>query len=280
MLIAEAQDAGPVLHARPASGGRRLLPLRPLLLRQVGRAGAQLRLRQRSGERRRRRAAKRCEGLRDKHYHQPADELSPTWDFTGMAQDAELLHGLGRDLANSRDWPNWSEDSEFRAARDQSAAERDASAPPEERRTRLSASLEASQVSPTRPDVTGSSAAVLALAFAAIVWFANRKQPELAPRTARTGTPLTQGAAVGRLPDRRPDVRRPAQCAPHRRPGDTRLPRQGADRQAAVRPRSGASDRMDRRRRPDGCKSPPGRTTAASSPSTLPPRRRPATAYR
>jgi Zn-dependent M28 family amino/carboxypeptidase len=60
----------------------------------------------------------------DKHYHQPSDEWSPTWDFTGMAQDDQLLHNLGRDLANSRKWPNWSPDSEFRAIRDKSAGER------------------------------------------------------------------------------------------------------------------------------------------------------------
>ena len=36
----------------------------------------------------------------------------------------ELLHAVGLRLANSGDWPNWSEDSEFRAARDRSAAER------------------------------------------------------------------------------------------------------------------------------------------------------------
>ena len=41
-------------------------------------------------------------------YHQPADEYSPDWDFTGMAQDAELLHAVGLRLANSCDWPNWS----------------------------------------------------------------------------------------------------------------------------------------------------------------------------
>jgi Zn-dependent M28 family amino/carboxypeptidase len=59
-----------------------------------------------------------------KHYHQPSDEWQPTWDFRGMAQDDQLLHNLGRDLANSRDWPNWGSDSEFRATRDKSAAER------------------------------------------------------------------------------------------------------------------------------------------------------------
>jgi len=57
-------------------------------------------------------------------YHQPADEYSPDWDFTGMVQDAELLHAVGLRLANSKDWPNWSEDSEFRSKRDESAADR------------------------------------------------------------------------------------------------------------------------------------------------------------
>ena len=65
----------------------------------------------------------------EKHYHQPSDEWSAAWDFTGMADDVQLLHNLGRDLANSRDWPNWSEDSEFRATRDKSAAERSGAAP-------------------------------------------------------------------------------------------------------------------------------------------------------
>ena len=41
-----------------------------------------------------------------------------------MAQDAELLHAVGLRLADSCEWPNWSQDSEFRAARDRSAAER------------------------------------------------------------------------------------------------------------------------------------------------------------
>jgi Zn-dependent M28 family amino/carboxypeptidase len=62
-------------------------------------------------------------------YHQPADEFSPDWDFSGIVKDAELLHAVGWKLANSRDWPNWSSDSEFRAARDASAAERGEAAP-------------------------------------------------------------------------------------------------------------------------------------------------------
>jgi Zn-dependent M28 family amino/carboxypeptidase len=64
-----------------------------------------------------------------KRYHQPDDEFNPQWDFRGMAEDANLLHLVGERLANSREWPNWSQDSEFRATRDQSAAERGGAAP-------------------------------------------------------------------------------------------------------------------------------------------------------
>jgi hypothetical protein len=41
-----------------------------------------------------------------------------------MAQDANLLHSLGRDLANSHAWPQWGTDSEFRAIRERTAAQR------------------------------------------------------------------------------------------------------------------------------------------------------------
>ena len=57
-------------------------------------------------------------------YHQPADEWSASWPFTGMARDLGVLYSVGRDLADSSAWPNWSKDSEFRAARDASASER------------------------------------------------------------------------------------------------------------------------------------------------------------
>ena len=66
----------------------------------------------------------------EKAYHQPDDEYSPTWDFRGMVNDAALLHAVGRRLANSREWPNWSADSEFRGIRDQSASERGETAAP------------------------------------------------------------------------------------------------------------------------------------------------------
>jgi Zn-dependent M28 family amino/carboxypeptidase len=57
-------------------------------------------------------------------YHQPDDEWQPSWNFQGMAADAQLLHQVGERLANSREWPNWSSDSEFRATRDQTESQR------------------------------------------------------------------------------------------------------------------------------------------------------------
>jgi Zn-dependent M28 family amino/carboxypeptidase len=59
-----------------------------------------------------------------KHYHQPSDEWQASWPFTGMAHDLQILYTLGSDLANSDTWPNWSKDSEFRAARDATASQR------------------------------------------------------------------------------------------------------------------------------------------------------------
>ena len=63
------------------------------------------------------------------HYHQPSDEWHADWDWSGVAENAELLHQVGLRLANSREWPNWSADSEFRATRDATAAERTGAAP-------------------------------------------------------------------------------------------------------------------------------------------------------
>ena len=57
-------------------------------------------------------------------YHQPADQWEADWTFTGMARDLQLLYTVGSDLANSDRWPNWSQDSEFRAAREATAADR------------------------------------------------------------------------------------------------------------------------------------------------------------
>ena len=41
-----------------------------------------------------------------------------------MSQDLALLFDLGTQLANSREWPEWKPGSEFKAARDKTAAAR------------------------------------------------------------------------------------------------------------------------------------------------------------
>ena len=58
------------------------------------------------------------------HYHQPSDEWQAGWTFASMTHDLPVLYRVGSDLANSTQWPNWSADSEFRATRDATAAER------------------------------------------------------------------------------------------------------------------------------------------------------------
>jgi Zn-dependent M28 family amino/carboxypeptidase len=60
----------------------------------------------------------------DKRYHQPADEYSPNWDLRGVAIDVGLAYDLGRDLANSRRWPEWKASSEFKAVRDRTKSAR------------------------------------------------------------------------------------------------------------------------------------------------------------
>ena len=57
-------------------------------------------------------------------YHKPGDEYSADADLRGGVQDLELLYAVGTKLAAEDSWPNWSADSEFRAARDRSRAGR------------------------------------------------------------------------------------------------------------------------------------------------------------
>jgi Zn-dependent M28 family amino/carboxypeptidase len=54
-------------------------------------------------------------------YHRPADRWSPDWDLRGAALDAEILYRLGRDIAESSQWPQWRQDAEFKHIRDRSA---------------------------------------------------------------------------------------------------------------------------------------------------------------
>ncbi len=56
------------------------------------------------------------------HYHQPSDEYKPNWDWSGAIEDLALYFNVGRQIAQSRAWPNWYPTAEFRAARDASRA--------------------------------------------------------------------------------------------------------------------------------------------------------------
>lgn len=55
----------------------------------------------------------------EERYHQPSDELDESWDLSGAVQDLEFFFRVGWMVANQPSWPNWSEDSEFRATRDE-----------------------------------------------------------------------------------------------------------------------------------------------------------------
>ena len=57
-------------------------------------------------------------------YHQVCDNWSPAWDLRGAAQDIDLFYEVGKALANSREWPTWNADSEFKAERAKTAAQR------------------------------------------------------------------------------------------------------------------------------------------------------------
>ncbi|MHA3790962.1 M28 family metallopeptidase [Sphingomonas sp. YL-JM2C] len=57
-------------------------------------------------------------------YHQPADEWSADMDLSNIGPDLTLLYNTGRALADSRAWPDWAPDAEFKAKRDETAAER------------------------------------------------------------------------------------------------------------------------------------------------------------
>ncbi len=57
-------------------------------------------------------------------YHQTCDVWAPEQDYRGAAQDVTLAFEAGRELANSRLWPDWNATSEFKPVRAKSAAAR------------------------------------------------------------------------------------------------------------------------------------------------------------
>jgi len=52
------------------------------------------------------------------NYHRPSDEYNSSWDLTGAVEDLELYFATGLDIVNSGDWPEWTEGTEFKAARE------------------------------------------------------------------------------------------------------------------------------------------------------------------
>ncbi len=54
-----------------------------------------------------------------KHYHQPSDEVDPSWDLSGAVQDVQLLFEVGYQVANGDKFPEWKAGSEFRAKREE-----------------------------------------------------------------------------------------------------------------------------------------------------------------
>jgi Zn-dependent M28 family amino/carboxypeptidase len=55
-------------------------------------------------------------------YHKPADEYRPGVDLRGSLEDLQLLYQVGAKLAGEASFPQWSKESEFRAARERSRA--------------------------------------------------------------------------------------------------------------------------------------------------------------
>ncbi|HEX7038226.1 MAG TPA: M28 family metallopeptidase [Pseudomonadales bacterium] len=56
------------------------------------------------------------------HYHQPSDELTDAWDFSGMVQEAEFGFLAGALIANQDEMPRWNPGDEFEAARQKALA--------------------------------------------------------------------------------------------------------------------------------------------------------------
>jgi len=56
------------------------------------------------------------------HYHKPADHYDPAWDWSGVVEDVNALYAVGRRLADESTFPQWADDSEFRAARESAPA--------------------------------------------------------------------------------------------------------------------------------------------------------------
>jgi Zn-dependent M28 family amino/carboxypeptidase len=59
---------------------------------------------------------------RANRYHGPEDEFDDSWDWRGAMRELNIFYRVGRELAESDQWPNWNQGDEFRAIRDRSRA--------------------------------------------------------------------------------------------------------------------------------------------------------------
>ncbi len=51
------------------------------------------------------------------HYHQPSDELRPSWDLSGAVEDVRLAFLVGAHVARAPEMPRWNKGDEFEAPR-------------------------------------------------------------------------------------------------------------------------------------------------------------------
>jgi Zn-dependent M28 family amino/carboxypeptidase len=50
------------------------------------------------------------------HYHQPSDEFSADWDFSGIIQETDIALAIGRRIADMDEMPRFNPDDEFSKA--------------------------------------------------------------------------------------------------------------------------------------------------------------------
>ena len=118
-IVATREDQGADRRRRSPSRKRaHVLPLRPLRVRQAGRARAQCQGRDDlCGKPESYGQTKRNEYTTN-DYHKPSDEVKPDWDLSGAVEDARMLFEVGDRVARAKTYPEWSPGAEFRARRE------------------------------------------------------------------------------------------------------------------------------------------------------------------
>lgn len=58
-----------------------------------------------------------AQAYNEQRYHKPMDEYSDSWDLSGNVEDITALFEVGKEIAESDDWPTWYPGNEFEAIR-------------------------------------------------------------------------------------------------------------------------------------------------------------------